>query len=53
MNIGKQNIGRIQKGLKNNDIAKENIVLDDSYQTTNSTDSYQYSKVYLPSFPFA
>ena len=45
MNIGKQNIGRIQKGLKNNDITKENIVLDESYHTVNSTDSNQYSKV--------
>jgi len=30
MHIGKQNIGRIQKGLKNNDINKESIVIEQS-----------------------
>lgn len=30
MHIGKQNIGRIQKGLKNNDINKDSIVIEQS-----------------------
>jgi hypothetical protein len=41
MTIGKQNIGKIQKGLKNNDISKENIVIEQtSSSTLNSPDPH-------------
>lgn len=47
MNIGKQNIGRIQKGLKNNDISKENIVIEQSAQGATETAASISTKVYL------
>mmetsp|Transcript_26489 Transcript_26489/g.36473 ORF Transcript_26489/g.36473 Transcript_26489/m.36473 type:complete len:761 (+) Transcript_26489:177-2459(+) len=40
MNIGKQNIGRIQKGLKNNDINKETIVIEQQTASFGSPDAH-------------